>query len=246
MKTQMELNLRKRISDYLSSLPPDLRADRQNQWETLIHKTDESLEGIVGHFLHGKKEDRLLACGILGALRCKQAVNDILNVFRNPGEDTEVRKASGIALATIRSKRTLKPLITILQEDKDAEIRESAAYVLGWLSDKSATETLIGTLVNRDEDTRVRSQAAEALGLIMDPKSIPPLITALDEPYPEIRFWATYALGEVTKWAVMDRLHRLCVTDFAEVPNWWSVSKEAGDAIKHIIGIDNTALTQLE
>ena len=43
----------------------------------------------------------------------------------------------------------------------------------------------------------VRAQAARALGECKDPQAVAPLIKALTDPQPDVRFWAAWALGAI-------------------------------------------------
>lgn len=78
-------------------------------------------------------------------------------------------------------------LIIVLKEDKDEDIRKSAAYVLGEIGDKRAVEPLIYTLKDKSKwdrgsvsAARVRASAAAALGKIGDKRAVEPLIDAVN------------------------------------------------------------------
>ena len=45
------------------------------------------------------------------------------------------------------------------------------------------------------EDAAVRAKAARALGECKDPQAVAPLIEALTDPQPDVRFWAAWASG---------------------------------------------------
>ncbi len=101
------------------------------------------------------------------------------------GHDAEHRDAPRIGLQA-------------LLNDPDADVRESAANLLGRLGDKEAATALIGTL--KDKSKRVRSRAALALGEIGNRIAVDPLIETLKKD--------------------PDALVRLCVAQsFANMPD---------------------------
>jgi HEAT repeat protein len=88
--------------------------------------------------------------------------------------------------------------------------------------------------------TRGCAQAAEALQCSHEPRAIGPLIEALRDASAEVRFWAAFALGELGGLGTpgvseaVPELERLAATDQEVVPGWWSVSKEAADALDRL------------
>lgn len=146
----------------------------------------------------------------------------------------DVFRAAIWALVMLDSKRAVQPLTATLVVDELVERRWAAAYVLGNLSDRRAVEPLIRALTNTAEDVKVRAQAAESLGYLMDPQAVEPLIAMLRDPSPEVRFWSAFAQGWLRDKRALPELRRLAAEDTAEVPGWWSVSKEAAAAIADV------------
>jgi hypothetical protein len=51
-----------------------------------------------------------------------------------------------------------------------------------------------------------------------------------------VRFWAAYALGQLRERRAIAELSRLADSDHTVLSNWWSVRREALDAIMLIRG----------
>jgi hypothetical protein len=63
------------------------------------------------------------------------------------------------------------------------------------------------------------------------------LISGLDDPKPEVRFWSIFALGSPENVDLLPRLENLA-TDAALVPGWWTVGQEARWAMNWILKRD--------
>jgi HEAT repeat protein len=94
----------------------------------------------------------------------------------------------------------------LIQElnDKDSDVRRSAAYGLDKIRDPRAVEPLIATL--SDKEWRVRSAAATALGHIGDPRAVEPLIATLRDRDRSVREQAAWALGAIGDPRAVDPL----------------------------------------
>ncbi|MEM4367182.1 MAG: HEAT repeat domain-containing protein [Candidatus Anstonellales archaeon] len=86
-------------------------------------------------------------------------------------------------------------------KDKDERVREAAAECLGKTAAKGlGIESCIGLLADAlgDKSTEVRKKAAWALSLvgekILSSKELEALKQAIDDPEPEVRYWAAMAL----------------------------------------------------
>jgi len=99
----------------------------------------------------------------------------------------------------LKAKNEKHPLIRAL-EDRDWNVRKSAARSLGEIKDIRAVEPLIRALEDEDED--VRKNAAWALGEIRSAKAIEPLIQALRDRDKGVRVSAVEALGKIGEPAV--------------------------------------------
>lgn len=133
-----------------------------------------------------------------------------------------------ITVAKVRKwgkKKQVKSLIAAL-ENRDRDIRETAALELGCIKDARAVEPLFAALKDKDEDVRFnvaealseindprtvkylindledkdgynRKIAAEALGVITDSRAVEPLISVLNDQESNVRREAAYTLGKI-------------------------------------------------
>jgi HEAT repeat protein len=182
-------------------------------------------------------DTRLAICWLLGQFRNKRAVMALLSVFHD--HNSQLRRQSAHSLGIIKSKRAVRPLITILQESDNTDIRSDAAYALGHIGDERAVDQLLNTLKNTSEDAKVRGKAAEALAYInsRDIRIRNTLIVSLADSSVEVRFWSTFALGEIGEThdsQSIQELERLAATDTSVLPGWWSVKQEATTALDSI------------
>jgi HEAT repeat protein len=91
-------------------------------------------------------------------------------------------------------KMGLSDLVKALQEHRDPEVRQYAAYLLGQAKNPRAIQPLIEALA--DFDKSVREQAMLALSAI-GKAAIDPLAEAMKEPKWETRYRAAEALGKI-------------------------------------------------
>jgi TonB family protein len=88
--------------------------------------------------------------------------------------------------------------------DKEASVREAAAFALGQISDPAATGLLIPLLA--DPEPAVRASTAFALGMIADRKATQALSFATGDADAEVRASAIFALGLMRDEAAVDEL----------------------------------------
>jgi HEAT repeat protein len=174
-----------------------------------------------------------MAAWWLGHRPDKRAAPAMLARLRDATEDPALRRTIGFALGALGSTRPVPALIRLLRADPEERVREAAAYALAFIGDRRAFEPLLGALENKSEAPLVRGQAAEGLAYQRDPRAVAALLASLDDPAPEVRFWAAFALGEVAGEEATAPLERLA-SDATVVPRWWAVNKEAADAIRNI------------
>ncbi|MBN1286345.1 MAG: HEAT repeat domain-containing protein [Anaerolineae bacterium] len=196
-------------------------------------------------------EIRQSACWLLLRLGEHRATSALLEIATDIHEEIEMRRYALYSVGQIGSRQAIKPLATLMNEDPSEEIRASATNALGWLSVKLSlssrflyrllshrkiAEVLIEKLNDTTETPNVRGEAAEALANGCFTETVPSLINALGDPSAEVRFWSAFALGQVGSPAAIPALERLAA-DEAIVPGWWSVGKEANDALVTIKNI---------
>jgi len=130
--------------------------------------------------------------------------------------------------------RLERSLIATLRCGRRPLNRTAAAYAMQWVSTTRPIEALERSVANNSENPRVRGQAAEALIHNHRRWSHGVLLRAVRDPSREVRFWCAFALGQMAELKAIPALKHLVETDKRVVRGYWSVAKEAADALKHI------------
>jgi len=93
----------------------------------------------------------------------------------------------------VRDLRAINPIISLLNNDENANVRSWAAAILGDLPVNNQVEALINAL--KDKDEIVRASAAISLGNLHAEQAVQPLIEALQDEVADVRGHAAHALG---------------------------------------------------
>jgi HEAT repeat protein len=190
------------------------------------------------------------ACWLLGHIGAKRHAQPLVAALR--AERAELWRAAAVALSLLESKRAVKPLLELMAHGRATEQREVATYALAFMSEalsdvryaKLISAAFISRLSDPSEAPAVRGQAAEGLGNMHGcgdrrrrafRKAQQALLDALDDPAPDVRFWACFALGAMRARSALPALRRLAA-DTTLLPGWWTVGEEASDAIDWIEG----------
>lgn len=168
----------------------------------------------------------------LGPFKSIEALRPLLAVLGDTNES--LRRDAALALGVLRDRRATATLVQAMLSDPDSMVRQLAAQSLGHLGSPKATRALRGVFTDQSQDPGLRAATAEALGASFVFDSTGELICGLSDRSPEVRFWSAYALGFMRVESALPELERLASRDDAEVPGWWSVSKEAVWAIAEI------------
>ncbi len=152
----------------------------------------------------------------------EQAVD--LLVSRLKSKDAEVRAMAADALGKTKSKRAVKELASVVEDDDhivrskavgalhdigapavnaliggvkgdNSDVRRLCAKYLGFQKDKRAVEPLLAVL--NDHESSVRATVAFALGKFGDPRAVEPLLSTLKDPETEVRARSASALGRI-------------------------------------------------
>ena len=78
--------------------------------------------------------------------------------------EARVRRRSALAIGRVKLADGIPALTTVLESDRDGEVRQMAAFALGLIGDPAAAPVLTAALT--DADPLIQGRAAEALGLI--------------------------------------------------------------------------------
>ena len=178
-----------------------------------IAKKEGTFEFLLDVLKDRDREVRWQAVLALGGTGDKRAVEPLMGVLKDIGEDMLVRGSAANALVEI-GEPAVRPLIKALR-DEDVEVRWNAAAALGKIGDRRAVKPLIKAL--KDDDIIVRLFAAGALGDIGDERAVESLIEELKDEGEDVRRNAAEALEKITG------------EDFGEEHskwrNWWQKRK---------------------
>jgi N-acyl-D-aspartate/D-glutamate deacylase len=131
-------------------------------------------------------------------------------------------------------KRLERPLLLTLKKGRRPFNRAAAAYAMQIVSTPKTIRALENVVRNKLEHPRVRGEAAEALAHRHRRKSHDVLLRALADSSKDVRFWSTFALGEMAESRAVPALEGLAASDRRLVKGFHSVAKEAADAVRNI------------
>jgi len=114
----------------------------------------------------------------------------LVRALGHPEPTTVVRAAT--ILGSLRERRAVRPLLALLDSNRDPYSLESAVEALGEIGDPDALEGIIDALAR--SYLRVRGKAAEALGKLKDDRAREALTQALHDPSGYVRACARGAL----------------------------------------------------
>ena len=121
---------------------------------------EESVDALISALSHRKKNIRLNAAKILGAMSYPKSINALILTLRD--NNKLVRREASTALSRM-GQLAVDPLIEIV-DDEDWRVRGAAAWALGNLKDDAAIEPLEALL--EDESGYVRAGAVNAINSI--------------------------------------------------------------------------------
>ena len=133
---------------------------------------------------------------MLGVIHNASALDTMLAELKNPSY--VIRKEAITRLGGFKDRKTVEPLIAILENGEEAiSIRAAAAASLNALRDERAAPALREAL--NDENSAIRLQAVAALGSIKDAKAVPKLSEMVENQLETdvIRAAAVTALGNI-------------------------------------------------
>jgi HEAT repeat protein len=175
--------------------------------------------------------DRERACWALGRLGARSALPALRSALleRSP----RLRAEAARSLLTLGDRRAAPALLTALVGDRSRHVREAAALALGGLRAGRAVGPLVRVLADAKAAPQVRGAAAEALGKLGNRIAIRPLVAALADGKAEVRYWAAFALGELSATEALPALRVLAARDGTHVRGT-TVKREAAEAIRTI------------
>lgn len=222
---------------YLKSVQAGQRAEAERFAETVL-QSGETFCNLLLALLRDPEaspELRAQACWLLRVLEERRAIPVLIKLAQDRQVGVLVRREATQALGSLPSKRAIRPLVEILlNADDDVWVRGMAAYALGRLNDPRGRDALFRIVKDANVPPQIRGDATEALTYFQDVRAVPALVEQLRDPSPEVRFWAVFSLGQLADTDVIPELERIVAEDDAVAPGWWSLRKEARDAIQSI------------
>lgn len=224
------------VEDSLASVSPQLRRSVHGNIE-LLRAADIFSIGALAAAIENPDQDsrvRLAACDLLGrlGLSIQRAAAALLEAMENAETDDLVWEAAK-GLAAVGATDLAEAVIPML-EDSSSQRAAAAAWLVGALRFQAGASSLRVLLGSASAPTLVRAHAAEALGVLKCGDALQQLLSALEDPSAEVRYWAAYALGELGDARALLALKRLASSDKGEVKSLGSVSEEASRAIENI------------
>lgn len=186
--------------------------------------------------------------------KLRRAANVLLAQFVSEETDPAERVRIGTVLGFLGSRKAHAKLAAWMRDHADPELREEAAYALTWAHEPGLAGVLLEAVQDSKEAPAVRAQAMEALGEILESyilgglpnysrslfyrRLTEALIPYLHHDDPRLQFWSIFALGHKARCRrVLPDLEEIAANDKGVCPGWWSVAKEARDAIREIKGL---------
>ncbi len=223
-----------RVNAVVRRLAPAVRSGVERDAEALLAAGGDSGDAVVAIFRDEEAEPELRAIALwfIGRLREVNATEALLAMLSDL--DPIVRAAAAHSLGDRGEAAAVDPLCAVLAADWSHRVVEAAAYALGQIGDPRAVTPLLRTLRDAGLSGEARGMAAEQLANLHDESTGAALTAALVDPTAKVRFWSAFALGEMGWHGALPILEQLAATDTEQVPGWWSVAKEAADAIDKI------------
>jgi HEAT repeat protein len=214
-------------------VPNSLKEYARQQTKFLAQRNVNSEHELKLACLNPKntKKLRAVSCWALGQIATPKIAGVFLKLMKSKDNDLVWEAAK--ALSMQKGRRVVSQLIDLLVH-RNHVTRAAACYALGWIGNGNAILHLISVLNDQSELDSIRGQAAESLGNLEAKIAVPHLLKALNNDSAEIRFWSAFSLGKIGDPRAIPILKQLAKRDRQKVPGWWSVGKEAAEAIKMI------------
>ncbi len=205
-----------------------------------IDKDDESIFLAQDSNLEVLKRSEAISLigtlALLGRLSSK-AKSDASQVLSNilKGDQPDLAWNAAIALGNLGGESATKILSGVASRKLGDEIRLAAVHGLGITGDKGAESILVELLANPSEPAQLRAEAAEALAFCGrgSRNTSAALMTALNDPHVQVRFFAAYALGVLGDPNAIPALKNR-LDDEGSVPGYGSVGEEAAAALRQL------------
>jgi HEAT repeat protein len=216
----------KELQTSITDKSPELATQAAIRIKALARFEPDSLKALAGVLedTASPPKARAAACWLLAQAHYGRASTALWKAFS--GKDREIVWESAKALSILKTRSVVPKLISSLKSQW-IEHRSAAAYALGMMREPRAIAHLEAVLADRKESPTVRGHAAEALAYLKKRRSFTVLLSALDDPEPEVRRWAAFALGELGDKRALPELKRVALLDKGGARKGSSVRVEA-------------------
>lgn len=152
---------------------------------------------------------------VSGNFNAPRMVRAMSKLLADP--DPTTRYLAVEILGECNSPVSVRTLLDMLREDKDAYVRGGAAMSLGNLQAHDAVEPLLNILQDTTIYRYTRIFAAEALGKIGDKQALPALLKALQDKEDLVKLAAVQVLGRFKDPATLEPLKSMLTYPNAEI-----------------------------
>lgn len=203
-------------------------------WDDVVERWDAlSLEG------------RRRALRGLGVAEERRAVEHVIGVFEG---DPALLEEAAEALWMMGGRRACAFLCSHVERGLASAGSPTPAWTHAFFAltsigedDEQALTLFEGIAGDPALASGFRARALEQIGVRVDPsdgahvpltqRCVDSVLTCLDDPEPEVRFWALYAVGVLPLRAALAKV-RTMVEDAGVVPDMWAVGLEAQDVVQ--------------
>ncbi len=171
-------------------------------------------------------------CIALGLIGDDRAVQPLIEMLQN--DDIEVRENAVTALGLIGHPAAVNSLLNSLSND-EKEIKIKVIVALDRVKSNLAIAPLSQIISDNQNDIEIIIRAVEALWHIGTAEAIEPLMIALNNPNPDVRYVAVLALSQLGDLQVFPMLQFLRTNDKSKTSKGMSISQAAENAINSIL-----------
>jgi len=204
---------------------------------TSVKALRDALSAVAAHPPRAASSELVkAACAWSQLLRARSVLRPLLGIALRSDLPVEQRADAAWALVVMpRGPASARRLVAAVQGIADEAIAHPIVRCLGLVSGKrmmSLTHPMLVQILQDSSRTPlVRGTAAEGLVLCRHAACTAAAARCLEDGDANIRFWGAYLCGLKGLTEVEGRLRWMAAHDTGEAAGWWSVAKEAANAL---------------
>jgi HEAT repeat protein len=175
--------------------------------------------------------ERAFAAWIAASLGDRDSSGAICRLLRS--EDSGERSMAARCFARMPEPTAETTLIDALQAELEISVQAELVAALGQTGGQRAHQVLLECAASPTRDSTVVAEALEQLSYFPSNDSREVILRFLSSDVPELRFWATFAIGQIGDSRDIRVLESL-LRDESAIPGFGPVSQEAREAIEKI------------